>query len=49
MGFESPERKEGQQLEKLWVKCPICNGTGRKNDKPCDKCDGKGQIREDKI
>lgn len=38
--FERPPGKP----EKVEVNCYQCNGTGKKDDKPCSRCHGRGKI-----
>jgi hypothetical protein len=26
--------------------CPMCNGSGRVDGRPCDNCDGAGRVTE---
>lgn len=28
-----------------WVKCPLCNGSGKRGDRKCPMCKGKKKIK----
>lgn len=45
MGLEGGRDRRVDSGKREWETCPTCRGTGRINDRKCERCNGEGKLR----